>query len=98
MTASGTHRKLILLVDNDPHVRASLRRPLEAAGFAVGEAYNGREGERTLKRVHVDAVIVDVMVESLDPAGPVAERLGAVGSRTPVYVFTEAAMATREDV
>ncbi len=98
MATIQTSRKLILLVDPDPHFRAVLRRPLEAAGFAVGEAFNGREGERTLNRVHVDAVIVDVMVESLDPTGPVAEKLRAVGSRTPVYVFTEAAVTVHQEV
>ena len=98
MAGSGTSRKLVLVVDPDPRFRASLRGPLEAAGFAVGEAVNGREGERTLRRVHVDAIIVDVMVESLDPAGPVAEKLRAAGSRMPVYVFTEAALAVRENI
>jgi DNA-binding response OmpR family regulator len=91
-------RKLILLVDPDPHFRAGLRRLLEAGGFAVGEACSGEEGERTIHRVHVDAVIVDVLVESLVPGGSVAEKLKATGSRMPVYVFSEASIVTREDI
>lgn len=98
MIGSRTARKLILVVDPDPHLRASLRGPLEAAGFSVGEACSGQEGERTIKRVHVDAVIVDVMLESLVPGGSVAEKLRAVGSGIPVYVFTEKSIATREDI
>ncbi|HEX8035126.1 MAG TPA: response regulator [Ktedonobacterales bacterium] len=98
MIGSRTTRKLILLVDPDPHLRASLRGPLENAGFSVGEACSGQEGERTIKRVHVDAVIVDVLLDSLVPGGSVAEKLRATGSRIPVYVFTEQSIATREDI
>lgn len=98
MIGSRTTRKLILLVDPDPHLRASLRGPLETAGFSVGEACSAQEGERTINRVHVDAVIADVMLKSLIPAGSVAERLRATGSRVPVYVFTEKSVATLEDI
>lgn len=98
MTYLWTRRQLVLLVDPDPHLRASLRGPLEAAGFAVGEACNAKEGERTFQRVQVDAVIVDILVESLVPDGSVAEKLKAAGSRVPVYVFTEASMSVREEI
>ncbi|MGZ3599260.1 MAG: response regulator [Ktedonobacterales bacterium] len=98
MIGSRTTRKLILLVDPDPHLRASLRGPLENAGFSVGEACSGQEGERTIKRIHVDAVIVDVMPESVIPGGSVAEKLKATGSGIPVYVFAEKSIATREDI
>jgi len=89
----GSKRRTVLLVDSDPHARASLRAALEAAGFSVGEAANGREGERTALRVRPDAILADLMIESADPGASIAERLKSIGSRIPVYIVSTAAEA-----
>lgn len=89
----GDRRKTILLVDKDPHARAVLRNALEAAGFSVGEAANGREGERTALRIKPDAILADLLMESVDVGGEVADKLKAIGSRIPVYIVSTAAEA-----
>jgi len=73
----GERRKIILLVDADPHARAILRNALEAAGFTVGEAANSFEGERTVSRVQPDAVLFDLMEEH--DVGGISEAAGLTG-------------------
>lgn len=89
----GTKRKMVLLVDSDPHARAVLRNALEAAGFSVGEAANGREGERTAIRIKPDAILADLMMETIDAGGTIAEKLREAGSRIPIYLVSNAADA-----
>jgi DNA-binding response OmpR family regulator len=89
----GNSRKTILLIDEDAHARATLRIALESAGFTVGEAANGREGERTALRIKPDAILAELMIESTDAGGTVSERLKAAGSTTPFYVVSTAAEA-----
>lgn len=89
----GAKRKTILLVDADPHARAILRNALEAADFSVGEAASGREAERTLKRVKLDAVLADLMLETIDAGSAMAHKLKAVGSQIPIYIVSTASDA-----
>jgi DNA-binding NarL/FixJ family response regulator len=81
-------RKLVLLISHDPHARASLRRALEADGFLVGEAANGKEGERTIRRVNPDAVIADLQMEIVEGGERVIERLRDAGPRNVFYLVT----------
>ena len=86
-------RRTILLIDSDPHARATLRLALEGAGFSVGEAANGREGERTALRVKPDAILAELMMDSHEPGGTVSERLMAAGSTIPCYIVSTASEA-----
>jgi DNA-binding response OmpR family regulator len=89
----GNKRKTILLVDSDPHARAAVRKALETAGLSVGEAANGREGERTALRIRPDAILADLMIESIDVGAAIAEKLKSEGNPTPVYIVSNAADA-----
>jgi len=94
----GNNRRTILLVDQDAHFRAGLRLALEDAGFLVGEAASGKEGERTLKRIRPDAVLVDVMLETVDAGGIVAAKLREIGSRIPIYIISTTAGSMHTDL
>ncbi len=89
-TVMGPRRRTILLVDQDPQFRAGLRMALEAAGFVVGEAANGKEGERTAMRIRPDAILADLMLESVDSGSMVAQRLREVGEKFPIYIISSA--------
>ena len=89
----ASKRRTILLIDSDAHARAVLRNALEAAGFSVGEAANGREGERTAIRVRPDAILADLMIETGDAGGLIAGKLKEVGHQVPVYIVSNAADA-----
>jgi DNA-binding response OmpR family regulator len=88
----GTSRRTILLVDSDPHFRGGLRLALEAAGFQVGEAANGKEGERTAMRIRPDAILAELMLESVDGGSLVAQRLREVGAKFPIYLISSATL------
>jgi CheY-like chemotaxis protein len=57
--------KRILLVDDDPDQRLSLRLPLESAGYVVGEAASFDAGLTAVKEFQPDLLILDVMMDSM---------------------------------
>jgi CheY-like chemotaxis protein len=57
--------KQILLVDDDPDQRLTLKLPLEAAGYAVAEAASLEEGTKAVKKVKPDLIILDVMMDTM---------------------------------
>ena len=57
--------KRILLVDDDPDQRLTLRLPLEAAGYQVSEAASFDEGLSAVKKIKPDLLILDVMMDSM---------------------------------
>lgn len=58
------NKQRILLVDDDPDQRLSVRLPLEAAGYEVGEAASYEEGLQSVKLFKPDLVILDVMMDT----------------------------------
>jgi len=56
--------KRILLVDDDPDQRLTVRLPLEAVGYEVFEASNSEEGLKAVKQVKPDLIVLDVMMDS----------------------------------
>ena len=58
--------KTVLVVDDEPAVRATLRAILEDEGYAVREAPHGRAMLEMLAREPVDLVLMDVMMPDGD--------------------------------
>ena len=59
----------VLVVDDEPHIRAVLRGYLEADGFAVAEAVDGPSALAVLRNDSadpVDLVLLDVMMPGMD--------------------------------
>lgn len=56
----------ILVVDDDPSIRALIRLYLEGAGYAVIEAPDGRQGMRLLGDRSVNLVILDIFMPEMD--------------------------------
>lgn len=54
--------KLILVVDDEPHIRELLRQVLEAEGYRVVEAVDGLEAVELAKRERPDLITLDVMM------------------------------------
>ena len=79
----------VLVVDDHPIFRASVRRLLEVDGFrVVGEAANGQSGLRLARELEPDLVLLDVGLP--DVSGfEVAKRL--VGARTGVILISSRA-------
>ena len=56
----------ILIIDDEEGVRALLRTTLEAAGYAVTEATNGRQGLERYRHSPTDLVITDIAMPELN--------------------------------
>jgi two-component system, OmpR family, response regulator MprA len=84
----------LLVVDDDPDVRDSLRRALGYAGYTVATAANGADALGSVARSPVDLIILDVlmpMLDGLDTCRALRER----GDATPVLALT--ALSTVDD-
>jgi two-component system alkaline phosphatase synthesis response regulator PhoP len=76
----------ILIVDDDPDQRLTLRLPLEAAGYLVAEAKNSAEGLQMVKSVKPDLIILDVMMDTATAGFQLAL---AIHSSDPDSEFTD---------
>ena len=77
----------ILLVEDEPTLRASLRASLVAAGYAVDEADNGIDARHLGETLPLDAVILDLGLPQLDGLS-VLQAWRAAGHGMPVLVLT----------
>ena len=103
--------KYILVVDDDPDLVETVAMMLESKGCEVGRAYDGVEGEQSVKERRPDLIILDVMMPRKDGYELCAELkankktndipivlLTAVGEAVPTTKYTHAdGMSTEAD-
>jgi two-component system response regulator MprA len=77
----------ILVVDDDPGVRESLRRSLAFNGYEVDVAEDGQRALTEIALRRPEAVILDVMMPGLDGL-ETCRRLRAAGEDLPVLMLT----------
>ena len=77
----------LLLVEDDPTLRAQLRAGLLGAGYAVDEADNGRDAHHLGAHEPFDAVILDLGLPLLDGLS-VLKRWRQEGRTNPVLILT----------
>ncbi len=83
----------VLVVDDEPHIRAVLRGYLEADGFAVSEAADGQAALRSLRHSPPDVVLLDIMMPGLDGL----EVLRQMRTFSDVFVIVVTARAEEVD-
>jgi DNA-binding response OmpR family regulator len=76
-----------LVLEDDAHLAASLKRGLEADGFAVDVAADGREGSWLAGEIHYDIMVFDVLLPGVN-GFDVCRRLRAAGNWTPILMLT----------
>ena len=59
-------RATILIIDDEEPIRALLRFALEAAGYALTEAANGRQGLDLYRQRPTDLIIADMLMPELN--------------------------------
>ena len=59
-------KKYVLIVDDDPDLVETVSMMLEDKGYEVGKAYDGVEGEESIKKRRPDLLVLDVMMPRKD--------------------------------
>jgi len=77
----------ILLIEDDREIATTLRSVLEAAGYNVGYAPNGKEGQRLIVEFQPALVITDMMMPQLC-GFPVLEFLKQMTNPPKVIMIT----------
>jgi DNA-binding response OmpR family regulator len=104
-------KKYVLIVDDDPDMVETVGMMLESKGFEVGKAYDGIEGEESIKQRRPDVMVLDVMMPRKNGYILCAELkknketrdipiilLTAVGEAVPTTTYSHAdGMATEAD-
>lgn len=104
-------KKYVLLVDDDPDMVETLCLMLESEGYEVGKAYDGVEGEESIRQRRPDVLVLDVMMPRKNGYTLCAELkkdsatrdipvilLTAVGEAVPSTTYSHAnGMATEAD-
>jgi CheY-like chemotaxis protein len=84
----------VLIVDDEPDIRATVSAMLEIEGYRVDEAINGADALRVLEDRLPDLILLDMRMPVLDGWG-FARELRERGHRTPIVVMTAARDAAR---
>ena len=96
-TSRGRERPVVLIVDDDAGLRASLRASLESDGVEVREAASAEEGLAALEDEPPSLILLDVMMPQVDGwemLRMVRERHGL--EAMPVVMFSGAANGADE--
>jgi two-component system response regulator MprA len=77
----------VLVVDDEPSVRGSLRRALGLEGYEISTANDGKDALEALAEYDFEAVILDIAMPGIDGI-EVCRRVRRSGDRTPVLMLT----------
>jgi DNA-binding response OmpR family regulator len=77
----------LLLVEDERSLAAAVQRGLEAEGFSVAVAYDGRDGLWQATEFQFDVIVLDIMLPLIN-GYDICRRLRAGGSTTPILMLT----------
>jgi two-component system response regulator MprA len=77
----------VLVVDDEPAVRGSLRRALGLEGYEISTADDGEDALEALAEYDFEAVILDIAMPGIDGI-EVCRRVRRSGDRTPILMLT----------
>ncbi|AVF03139.1 MULTISPECIES: response regulator [Devosia] len=77
----------VIVVDDDPELRALLRRFLCEHGFETRAVEGGTALDRELARIPADAIVLDLMMSGEDGLA-ICRRLRSSGDMTPIIMLT----------
>ncbi|MBF6334192.1 response regulator transcription factor [Nocardia transvalensis] len=87
LVTSERETPIVLLVDDDEDLLASVERGLRLSGFQVLIARDGAEALRCVSEQSPDAIVLDMNMPVLDGAG-VVTALRAMGNEVPICVLS----------
>jgi CheY-like chemotaxis protein len=84
----------VLVVDDEPDIRATVSAMLTGEGYRVREATNGADALRAIASETPDLILLDMRMPVLDGWG-FAHELRRSGHRIPIVVMTAARDSAR---
>ena len=75
----------ILVIEDEPDLRAGLQHNLELEGYTVSVAADGREGLRKAREGQASLVLLDLMLPEM-PGLEVLKHLREIGHETPIII------------
>jgi two-component system alkaline phosphatase synthesis response regulator PhoP len=61
-----SHRKKILLIDDEPELVKAIDIRLKSTGYEVSVAYDGRAGIHEAKEIKPDLILLDLIMPTMD--------------------------------
>jgi len=80
-------KKNILVLDDDPQVRESLRKVLQAEGYEVLLAANDQEGLEQFDSTHIDLLLLDLNLPAKS-GWDLFERFSSTNPLLPIIIIT----------
>lgn len=80
-------KKRILVVDDEPDFLEMITVRLEASGYEVVAASNGKEAVKVLKKEKPDAVLLDILMPDIDGL-KVLRWIRSNNKKLPVFMIT----------
>jgi two-component system, chemotaxis family, chemotaxis protein CheY len=84
---STTLKKRVLIVDDEPAVRRTVRGVLESSGFECAESENGASALAWLEQNHVDVVIADYHMPIMSGLTLLERVTGTFNGKTPRVIL-----------
>lgn len=81
-------KKIVLCIDDDEDVLATLRIILEKNGYAVESALTAEEGLQKFKDTKPNVIISDLMMEEIDSGTNFVKEIRAAGGDTPIFLLS----------
>lgn len=78
----------VLIVDDEPLVRRSLRRAFEASGFQVSEAVDGKQGLRLWESESPELVFLDILMPGLTGPQVLSEISQSARAKSKVILIS----------
>jgi two-component system alkaline phosphatase synthesis response regulator PhoP len=87
MSAARDRQERVLVVEDDPTLRMSLRRTLRSAGYAVETAATGPEGLEAALGLELDLVLLDIMLPGMN-GFEICQRVRREKAELPILLVT----------
>lgn len=88
----------ILVIDDDPDIRETLKVILESNGYEPVIAASGKEGVEAFEKFSPDLVLCDMMMEHVDAGEKAAMQIRNIDKTKPVYLMSSIGNATAQNV
>lgn len=91
-----SHKKKILIIDDDIDFREQAKIVLETENYEVLEAEDGATGLEFIKKKKPDFILLDVMMEEVDTGVKMADQIAALNITAPVVILSSFANAAKQ--